>query len=82
MKIARLYVSLKPDILDPQGKTIHHALEALGFDAVAGCRVGKYIELEFPDLPDEEINSRVEKMCDRLLVNPVMETWRVEVVEG
>ncbi len=81
MKSARIYVSLKPDILDPQGKTIHHALETLGFKDVAGCRVGKYIELEFPDLPDQEINSRVEKMCKRLLVNPVMESWRVEVVE-
>ncbi|MBC8477974.1 MAG: phosphoribosylformylglycinamidine synthase subunit PurS [Candidatus Delongbacteria bacterium] len=81
MKSARLYISLKPDILDPQGKTVHHALETLGFDAVASCRVGKYIELAFPDLPTEEITRRVGEMCERLLVNPVMETWRVEVVE-
>ena len=81
MKYARIYISLKPDILDPKGKTVHHALETLGFNDVASCRIGKYMELEFPDLPHDVITSRVEKMCERLLVNSVMETWRMEVVE-
>ena len=81
MKYARIYISLKPDILDPKGKTVHHALETLGFNDVAGCRIGKYMELEFPDLPNDVIASRVENMCERLLVNSVMETWRMEVVE-
>jgi phosphoribosylformylglycinamidine synthase len=78
---ARIYISLKPDILDPAGKTIEHALASLQFRGLSGCRVGKYLELNFPDLNREEVEATVREMCRRLLVNPVMETYRLEIVE-
>ena len=74
MKV-RIYVTLKPGVLDPQGKAIHHALEGLGFAGVNDVRQGKLIELELADgTPDADI----EAMCTKLLANTVMENFRVE----
>lgn len=68
-------VTLKPGVLDPQGKAIHHALESLGFAGVRDARAGKYIELDLDDgVSDEDI----EAMCARLLANPVIEDFRIE----
>lgn len=82
MKIARVYISLKASILDPEGQTIHHALQNLGFDQLSSCRVGRYIELTFPDITREEAELRANDMCRRLLVNPVMEDYRIDIVEA
>ncbi len=74
MKV-RIYVTLKPGVLDPQGKAIHHALEGLGFAGVNDVRQGKLIELELADgTPDADI----EAMCTKLLANTVIENFRVE----
>lgn len=71
-------VMLKDEILDPQGQAIERALPRLGFDGVAGVRVGKHIELELADTGD--LDATVAEMASRLLANPVIETfsWRVE----
>ena len=74
---ARVFVTLKPGVLDPQGKAIHHALEGLGFGGVREVRAGKLIELDLADgTPDEDI----EGMCRKLLANTVIENFRIEKV--
>ena len=74
---ARVFVTLKPGVLDPQGRAIHHALEDLGFDGVRDVRAGKLIELELADGTSE---AAVEDMCRKLLANTVIENFRVETV--
>ena len=71
----RIHVTLKPGVLDPQGKAIEHALAGLGFAGVEGARVGKLIELDLADGVTEE---EVDQMCRRLLANTVIENYRVE----
>ena len=72
---ARVFVTLKPGVLDPQGKAIHHALEGLGFSGVQDVRAGKLIELE---LADGTSDTAIEDMCRKLLANTVIENFRVE----
>ena len=72
---ARVFVTLKPGVLDPQGKAIHHALEGLGFGGVEDVRAGKLIEL---DLADGTAQADIEAMCRQLLANTVIENYRVE----
>ncbi len=75
---ARVFVTLKPGVLDPQGKAIHHALEGLGFSGVNEVRAGKLIEL---DLDDSISDSDIEAMCRKLLANIVIENFRIERLE-
>ena len=71
----RIHVTLKPGVLDPQGKAIHHALEGLGFAGIDGVRQGKLIEIEHGDrVGDAELDA----MCRALLANMVIETYRIE----
>lgn len=72
---ARVYVTLKNGVLDPQGKAIHHALENLGFAGVNDVRQGKFIEL---DVADGTPVASIEEMCRKLLANTVIENFRVE----
>lgn len=74
MKI-RIFVTLKNGVLDPQGKAIHHALENLDFKGVNDVRAGKLIEL---DVDDSTSDSDIEKMCDKLLANTVIENFEIE----
>lgn len=74
---ARVTVTLKPGVLDPQGRAIHHALNGLGFDGVEGVRQGKVIEL---DLADGTSVATIEDMARKLLANTVIETFRVETL--
>ena len=78
-----VHVTLKPTLLDAQGRTVETALHQLGFDDVAGVRLGKIIELQVPDDAGDAdaIRRRVSVMCDKLLANPVTEDYRVVVVE-
>ncbi len=78
MKV-RIHVSLKPGVLDPQGRAVHHALEGLGFAGVEDVRVGRLIELDLADGTSEEA---IDEMCRKLLANMVIENYRIEVVEG
>jgi phosphoribosylformylglycinamidine synthase len=73
---ARVTVTLKPGVLDPQGRAIRNALGGLGFAGVEGVRQGKLIEL---DLADGTSAADVEAMCQALLANPVIETYRIEL---
>ena len=75
---ARVFVTLKPGVLDPQGKAIHHALEGLGFAGVNDVRAGKLIEL---DLADGTSDEAIAEMCRKLLANTVIENFRVEKLE-
>ena len=72
---ARVLVTLKSGVLDPQGKAIHHALEGLGFTGINDVRVGKLIELDLVDGIDD---AAIEDMCRKLLANPVIENFRIE----
>ena len=74
MKV-RIFVSLKPGVLDPQGRAVHHALEGLGFEGVEDVRVGRLIELEVADGTSDET---LEQMCRKLLANMVIENYRIE----
>ena len=76
---ARVFVTLKPGVLDPQGKAIEGALRGLGFDGVSGVRQGKMIELDLAAIGEAEARAEAERMCERLLANPVMETYRIEL---
>jgi phosphoribosylformylglycinamidine synthase len=71
----RIHVTLKPGVLDPQGKAIEHALAGLGFAGVEGARVGKLIEL---DVADTVTDDQVDAMCRQLLANTVIENYRIE----
>lgn len=77
---ARIEVMLKPGALDTQGKAIGGALRGLGFDGVEGVRQGKLIEIELATEDREEARRQAEEMCRRLLANPVMESWSVEIL--
>lgn len=74
MKI-RVHVSLKPGVLDPQGRAVHHALEGMGFGGVDDVRIGRLIEL---DVADETTDAALAEMCEKLLANTVIENYRIE----
>ncbi len=74
MKV-RIHVSLKPGVLDPQGRAVHHALEGLGFGGVEDVRVGRLIELDVAEGTSDE---RLDEMCRKLLANMVIENYRIE----
>ena len=74
---ARVHVMLKNGVLDPQGEAVRHALGALGFDGVAGVRQGKVIEL---DLDPGTTEGTVAEMCEKLLANTVIESYRIEML--
>jgi len=76
---ARVFVTLKSGVLDPQGKAIHHALQGLGFGGVNDVRAGKLIEL---DLADGTSTDQIEEMCRKLLANTVIENFRIEQQDG
>ena len=76
---ARVNVMLKPGIADPQGQTIERALPALGYSGVEDVRVGKLIELNVAASNEAEARTRVEEMCERLLANPVIESYTVTI---
>lgn len=78
MKV-RVLVTLKPGILDPQGKAVEHGLHGFGF-SVEHVRIGRLIELEVPATTKAEAESQAQAMCDKLLVNPVMEKASIEVL--
>lgn len=77
MKV-RIHVSLKPGVLDPQGRAVHHALEGLGFEGVSDVRVGRLIELNVAGGTSDET---LDTMCRQLLANMVIENYRIEKSE-
>lgn len=73
----RVLVRLKPGVLDPQGRAVHHALEGLGFAGVADVRVGRMIELDLAEGTDE---TTIRQMCEKLLANTVIENFQIESI--
>ena len=77
---AKVYVTLKPSVLDPQGKAIHHSVEQLGYQQITDIRQGKYFEIALNDSVNEsEARQAAEKIAGDVLANPVIEDYRVEI---
>ena len=81
MKV-KVYVTLKPSVLDPQGKAIHHSVELLGFQQIADIRQGKYFEIALDSgLTEAQAKETAEKIARDVLANPVIEDYRVEIAQ-
>ncbi|MBT6442467.1 MAG: phosphoribosylformylglycinamidine synthase subunit PurS [Alphaproteobacteria bacterium] len=76
---AKVHVTLKNGVLDPQGKAIEGALGSLGFEGVAGVRQGKFIEIEVAENDPERARDQVDAMCRQLLANTVIENYRIDI---
>ncbi len=76
---ARVFVTLKPSVFDPQGTTVADALHTLGYAAVKSVRQGKYFELDIDARTEEEARRLASEAADKLLANPVIESYRIEV---
>jgi phosphoribosylformylglycinamidine synthase len=77
---AKIYVTLKPSVLDPQGKAIQHSVELLGYKNVADIRQGKFFEIAFDSaVTSDEAKSIVENIAKDVLANPVIEDYRIEI---
>ena len=76
---ARVFVTLKNGVLDPQGKAIGHALNNLGFESVGEVRQGKVIDIELVERDEAKARARLKEMCEKLLANTVIEEYRVRV---
>lgn len=76
---ARVYVTLKPGVLDPQGQAVGKTLGRLGYEDVSSVRIGKFVEIELAGADEAAAKKRVEEMCDRLIANTVIENYRVEI---
>ncbi len=75
--LAKIQVTYKEGVLDPQGKAVHHALTDLGYDEVTQVNVGKYMEIRMQDCSEQEAEARVREMCEKLLANTVIESYRI-----
>ena len=78
---AKIYISYKEGILDPQGKTISHALDTIGIRKINSVRMGKYIEMEFKSISKDKASKITDESCRKLLANPNTETYSFEIVE-
>lgn len=77
---AKIYVTLKPSVLDPQGKAIHHAVETIGYRGIKDVRQGKYFEVTVDaSLSVDEVRAEIERMARDVLANPIIEDFRVEL---
>ena len=76
---SRIYVTLRPSVLDPAGTAVESGLKQLGYSTVEGVRIGKYIELSITAESEEKARQQLDQMCDQLLANPVIENYRFEL---
>lgn len=79
MFLAKIYITLKPGVNDPQGLTIRGGLHQLGFESVTDVRAGKYMEVKIREQDREEAGRLVAQMCDQLLANPIIEDFRFDL---
>ncbi|MCZ6789759.1 MAG: phosphoribosylformylglycinamidine synthase subunit PurS [Chloroflexi bacterium] len=82
MFLAKIYVTLKSTVNDPQGRTVLGGLKSLGFSTVSDVRAGKYIQIKVAESDRKRAEAQVEEMCDKLLANPVIEEYRFELEEA
>ena len=78
---SKIYISYKKGILEPQGKTVNHALDAIGIKKISSVRIGKYIEMEFKGISKDKAAEITNESCRKLLANPNTETYTFEIVE-
>lgn len=78
---ARIYVTLRPSVLDPAGTAVQSGLKHMGYETVEQVRIGKYIELTLVADDEDKAHQQVDRMCDQLLANPVIENYRFDLVE-
>ncbi len=78
--LAQIHVTFKEGVLDPQGNTVHHALNDLGYNEVLDVHIGKYMEIKLDSISEEEAEIRVREMCERLLAITVIESFRFKLV--
>jgi phosphoribosylformylglycinamidine synthase len=78
--LAKVYVTLKKGVHDPQGEAVRHTISAMGYKGVANVRVGKYIELKLDDIPREEAETTLKEVCEKLLANTVIESYKFEII--
>lgn len=78
---AKVYVTLKPAVNDPQGFTVKGGLEMLGFSSIKQVRMGKYMEITLDAVDQAQVQALVTEMCRKLLANPVIEDYRFEIVQ-
>lgn len=76
---AQIYVTLRPSVLDPAGTAVRSGLKHMGYDNVAQVRIGKYIELTLTAVDEAAAREQLDKICDQLLSNPVIENYRFEL---
>jgi phosphoribosylformylglycinamidine synthase PurS subunit len=79
MPQVKVYVTLKPTLLDAQGRVVQKALNSLGYSNVEQVRIGKYLELDLSG--DGDVSEQIKEMCDKLLANPIIENYRYEVIK-
>jgi phosphoribosylformylglycinamidine synthase len=82
MITAKVYVTLKSGVLDPQGQAVARALGRLGLDSLRDARIGKYIELSLDAAPGPALRAQLVEACEKLLANTVVESYRIELPEG
>ena len=76
MKVS-VIITLKKDVLDPQGKVIHQTLDGMGFDGIDEIRQGKYFEIDIKEIDKKKAETEVEEMCKKLLANLVIENYKI-----
>lgn len=76
---AKIFISFKNGVLDPQGKAVERSLHTLGYQEVRDVRMGKYLEIEMEAASRDAAEARLREMCDKLLANPVIEDYRFEI---
>ncbi|MDG2617903.1 phosphoribosylformylglycinamidine synthase subunit PurS [Thermoleptolyngbya sichuanensis XZ-Cy5] len=77
---AKVYVTLRPSVLDPAGTAVQSGLQHLGYDNVGSVRIGKYVELTLTAADESDARTQLDRMCDQLLANPVIENYRFELI--
>lgn len=78
---AKVHVTLKNGVLDPQGKAVAHALDSLGFSGIESVRQGKYIEIDFAEADRDRAHEKVDAMCRQLLANTVIENYAIAILD-
>jgi len=78
---ANIYITLRPSVLDPAGTAVQSGLKHMGYEQVEQIRIGKYIELKLSSIDENSARQQLDKMCEQLLANPVIENYRFDLVE-
>lgn len=79
--LAKIFVTLRPSVLDPAGVAVQSSLQQLGYDNVEQVRIGKYIELTITSKEEKKARQDLEQICDKILANPVIENYRFDLIE-